>query len=94
MIDEALEWEQQSGVIFEGDKTVLIYFIRNRLKIDNILIRIKDELMTFKQKVKILEVVFNLELRFCVYILEAGRRGVATALVLQKMQALSPSSAR
>ena len=50
--------------------------------------------MAFKQKAKILGIVFDPELRFCVYILEAGWRGVATTLVLQRMQVLSPSSAR
>ena len=29
IVNHALDWELRSGVIFEGKKTVLIYFIRN-----------------------------------------------------------------
>ena len=94
MINKALEWEQRSGAIFKEDKTAFIYFIRNRSKTDNIPIKIKGELVALKQKAKILEVIFDPELRFRAHISEAGWRKIVAALALQRMRALPPSSAK
>ena len=63
IINEAYAWEAQSGATFESDKTTLIYFTRNRIRVDNTPIFIKSVEVRPKDKLKILGLSIDSELR-------------------------------
>ena len=90
VVNHALAWEACSGATFKGEKTALIYFIRNPRLRSNKPLNIKGADIQPQNKTKILGVVMDSELRYKNHIKRISNKGLKAALALKQIRALSP----
>jgi hypothetical protein len=93
-IDRALDWEKRSGAQFEGEKTAIVHFTRNKQRSSDTPFIVKGETVQPKESVKILGVVMDCELRYRQHIARTAAKGLAAALALRRLKVLSPQIAR
>ena len=62
IINRVINWEKRSGVMFKGDKTILVHFIRNAERTNTTLFIIKGKIVILGYIAKILGVVIDVEL--------------------------------
>ena len=94
MVNHALAWERRSKATFKGEKTALIYFIRNIKKQSTTLINIKGVDVAPRDKIKVLDIILDLALRFKNHIKNALIKGLKAVLALRQIRALTLVSAR
>jgi hypothetical protein len=94
MIDRAVQWERRSRAIFEGDKTVIIYFTRRSDRASISPFVIKGEAIMPSNTAKILGVVMDIQLRYKQHIAKVTTKGLLAALALKRLQLVSPSTVR
>jgi hypothetical protein len=94
IIDRALGWERRSGATFEGDKTSIIHFTRNRERTSEAPLIIKGQEVRPKRAVKILGVTMDAELRYKDHVANAATRGLEAAMCLRRLKMLPPQTAR
>jgi hypothetical protein len=96
VVPRALQWARDSGATFEGDKTILMHFSRNRKKTSqpSAPLRVgQHEVVATKQE-RILGVIFDTELRFKNHMSKVKSRGWKNAAQLQRLHHLGPKAAR
>jgi hypothetical protein len=64
IIDRTMDWERRSGATFEGEKTTLIHFTRDKRRTNIVPFTIKGEIVRPKEHAKILGVIMDSELRY------------------------------
>jgi len=94
IINRALQWERQSGATFEGNKTAIIHFTRERSRTSTMPFTIKGQRVVPRGETKILGVVMDSELRYKTHITNATTEGIKAAMALKRLRMLSPSTAR
>ena len=94
IVERALEWERRSGATFEGDKTSLVHFTRDRRRRDMLPVMVKGEPVVPQNKAKVLGVIMDVELRFKEQIASAATKGLNAAMALKRLRLTSPSTAR
>jgi ribonuclease HI len=94
IIDRALDWERRSGAQFEGDKSAIIHFTRNKERSSDVPFTVKGDMVKPKESVKILRVVMDCELRYKQHIARTAAKGLTAALALKRLKMLSPRTAR
>lgn len=94
IIDRALDWGRRSGATFEGDKTAVVHFSRNTIRVDNARFWIKGQTVHPQDQTKVLGVVMDSELRFKQHIARASSRALKAAVELKRLKGLPPSTAR
>lgn len=94
IIKRAEQWERRSGATFEGDKTAFIHFTRTASRANNDPLYIKGREIEPSKTVKLLGILFDSQLRFREHVARATSRGLKAVLVLGRMTALLPSTAR
>ena len=94
IINRAINWEKRSGATFEGEKTILVYFTRNADRTSTTPFIIKGKTVVLEYTVKILGVVIDVELQYKQYIVKAAIRGLIAAMVLKRLQMVSPLTVR
>jgi len=94
IIDKALDWERRSGAQFEGDKTAIIHFTRNKGRTSETPFTVKGDIVKPKDSAKILGVVMDCELRYKQHIARVSAKGLEAALALKRLKMLSPQTAR
>lgn len=88
IIDEALDWEKRRGATFEADKTSIIHFTWNEVKVDRMPVQIKGQMVQPRNQVKILGVIMDSRLKYQEHIARAG------AMELSRLRGLSSATAR
>ena len=94
IIDRAVWWEKRSGVTFEGDKTVIIYFTRRSDRTSTLPFTIKGEAIAPSNTAKILGVIMDTQLRYKQHIAKSTTKGLLAELALKRLRLTSPSTAR
>ena len=94
IIDRALNWERRSGATFEGEKTALVHFTRNKVRATSAPLTVKGEEVVPTDTAKILGVVMDTELRYKQHIAKAATKGLRAAMALKRLRLASPSTAR
>ena len=94
VIDRALDWERRSGAQFEGDKTAIVHFTRNRDRSSESPFTIKGDIVKPTENAKILGVVMDCELRYKQHMARTAAKGLAAALARRRLKMLSPRTAR
>ena len=94
IVKRAVDWEEQSGATFEGEKTVLIHFTRNENLSSRSPLVIKGKSITPSNTAKILGVIMDSELRYTQHIARAATKGLRAAMALRRLRLVSPSTAR
>jgi ribonuclease HI len=94
IIDRALDWERRSGAQFEGEKTAIVHFTRNKERSSETPFIVKGDTVKPKESAKILGVVMDCELRYKQHIARTAAKGLAAALALRRLKMLSPQTAR
>jgi hypothetical protein len=59
IIDKALDWERRSGTQFEGEKTAIVHFTRNKARSSTTPFTVKTDVVEPKESAKILGVVMD-----------------------------------
>ena len=85
IVERALEWERRSGATFEGDKTSLVHFTRDRRRRDMLPVMVKGEPVVPQNKAKVLGVIMDVELRFKEQIASAATKGLNAAMALKRL---------
>ena len=80
--------------MFEGEKTILVYFTRNTDQTNTTPFIIKGKTVILGHTVKILRVVIDAELQYKQYVAKAATKGLIAAMALKRLQIVSPSTAR
>ena len=75
-------------MIFKGEKTALIYFIRNFRLQTNIPLDIKGVEVSPQEEIKILGIIMDLRLRFKNYIKKILIKGLKVVLTLKQIRTL------
>ena len=83
VVNHALAWERRSGATFEGEKTTLVYFIRNAKKQSTTPINIKGVDVALRNEIKVLGVILDSALRFKNHIKNALIKGLKAVLTLR-----------
>lgn len=94
IVERALAWERRSGATFEGDKTSLVHFTRDRRRTDTVPLMVKGEPVLPRSNAKILGVIMDPGLRFKEHIANAATKGLNAAMALKRLRMTSPSTAR
>ena len=94
IVNHALAWELRSGSTFKGEKTALVYFMRNSRLQCSRPINIKDTEVFPRAETKILGVLLDSKLRYKNHIKRISYKGLKAAFALKHMRALTPSLAR
>ena len=94
IIDRALDWERRSGAQFEGDKTSIVHFTRNKDRSSEAPFTIKGDTVKPTENAKILGVVMDCELRYKQHIARTAAKSLVAALALGRLKMLSPRTAR
>ena len=94
IVNYALAWELRSNIIFEGEKIVLVYFIRNSKLQSKTPMNIKEIEVLLKDKAKILNIIMDSGLRFKNHIKKAASKKLRAVLALKYMRALIFSATR
>jgi hypothetical protein len=93
-VQQATEWENRSGVSFEGDKTSFIHFTRNSYQSATEPLHVKGQEVQPTSNVKILGLVMDSALRYKEHTARAATRGLRAAMALKRLRGLSPSVTR
>lgn len=94
IIDKALAWGARSGATFEGDKTTVLHFTRNKSLTSTTPFTIQGQTVQPKGSAKILGVIVDTELRYREHLARAATRGLRAAMALKRLRTLSPTTAR
>jgi hypothetical protein len=94
IINRAIEWERRSGATFEGDKTVIIHFIRRLDRTSTRPFTIKGKAIAPKETAKILGVIMDLGLWYIQHIGKVTTKGLLAAMALKQLWLVSPLTAR
>ena len=94
IICRALDWERRSGAQFEGEKTAVVHFTRNKERSSEMSFLVKGDSVKPKESAKILGVVMDSELRYKQHIARMAAKGLTAALALKRLKMLSPRTAR
>jgi hypothetical protein len=94
IIDRALDWERRSGAQFEGEKTAIVHFTRNKDRSSETPFIVKGDTVKPKESAKILGVTMDCELRYKQHIAKTAAKGLTAALALRRLKMLSPQTAR
>jgi hypothetical protein len=94
IIDRAVAWARRSGATFEGSKTAVIHFTRTARRGSQDSFAVNGQTVQPKDTAKVLGVVLDAELRYKQHIAEAAAKGLAVAMQLKRLRALSPRVAR
>ena len=94
IINRALDWERRSSTQFEGDKTSIVHFTRNKDRSSEALFTIKGDTVKLTENAKILGVVMDCELCYKQHIARTAAKGLAAALALRRLKMLSLRTAR
>ena len=81
VVNHALVWERRSGARFEGGKTALIHFTRNRNLQSTTPISVKDVDISPSSETKTLGVIMDSQLRFKIHIQKASSKGLKAVVV-------------
>jgi hypothetical protein len=81
-------------MIFEAEKTAIIYFTPKVHKSEQEPFTIKGQPVEPKDHIKILGVLMDTRLKYKVYIARAASKGLEAAIELKQLRGLSPSTAR
>lgn len=81
-------WAESSGAIFNSEKTILVYFIRNRKKINAEValpapLKVENQDIYAQKDVKLLGVVFDQKLTYKEHVAKTLQKGVKAALSLK-----------
>ena len=89
-----MDWEKRSGVVFEGEKTVIIHFSRQPDRTSGRSFTIKGESIVPKETTKILGVIMDSQLRYKEHIAKTTTKGLLAAMALKGLRLVSPLTAR
>ena len=90
------KWSQESGALFEPDKTQLIHFTRRRKQDENELLPLvfMGSEISPVSEIKLLGVMIDRKLSFRSHARRAAKRGEIAAMALQRLKGLNPKTAR
>ncbi len=99
VVSKLESWAEDSGAIFNPEKTVLIHFTRNTKKISAEMalppaLKIGGQLIYGQNEVKLFGVVFDKKLTYKEHIAKVLKRGITAALSLKRLRNLRPESTR
>lgn len=99
VVSKLESWAEDSGAIFNPEKTVLIHFTQNTRKISAEMalppaLKIGGQLIYGQNEVKLLGVVFDKKLTYKEHIAKVLKRGITAALSLKRLRNLHPKSTR
>ena len=96
VVPRALQWAKDSGATFEGDKTILMHFTRNRRKSSQPSqpLKVGPHEVTATKQERILGVIFDAELRFKNHMTKVKDRGWKNAGQLHRLHHIGPKAAR
>lgn len=94
IIDRALDWERRSGAQFEGEKTAIVHFTRNKERSSEMPFIVKEDTVKPKESTKIIGVIMDYKLRYRQHIAKTAAKGLTAALAWRRLKLVSPQTAR
>jgi ribonuclease HI len=88
------DWEGRSGATFEAEKTAIIHFSRKAARVNSNPFLIKGERVYPQDKVKILGVTMDSQLRYRQHIARVSSRALEAAIELKRLKGLPRATAR
>jgi hypothetical protein len=94
IIPHAERWANQSGAIFETDKTSLIHFTRRKETDDTTSLRFGNDSITPQISVKVLGVILDKRLTIQAHITKVANMATYACIALRSIRGLRPNQAR